>query len=76
MDALVSKAAMILLSLQPGPAVETSAFNRMRAFKSRRAGPFPFTDQHLKLLALLGAQPRNVLLYRNLLPSHDCLPRQ
>src|SRR6516225_4068357 len=31
MDALVSKAATILLSLHPGPASETSAFNRMRA---------------------------------------------
>src|SRR6516165_4759346 len=41
MDALVSKAATILLSLHPGPASETSAFNRMRAFNSRRAGPFP-----------------------------------
>jgi hypothetical protein len=41
MDALVSKAAVILLSLHPGPASEASAFNRMRAFNSRRAGPFP-----------------------------------
>src|SRR5262249_18564405 len=41
MDALVSKAAMILLSLHPGPASETSAFKRMRAFSSRRAGPLP-----------------------------------
>src|SRR5215468_12203925 len=32
---------MIRLSLHPGPASETSAFNRMRAFNSRRAGPFP-----------------------------------
>ncbi len=41
MDALVSKAAIILLSLHPGPASETSAFNRMRAFNSRRGEPFP-----------------------------------
>jgi hypothetical protein len=41
MDALASSAAMILLSLQPGPAAETSAFRRMRAFSSRRAGPLP-----------------------------------
>ena len=32
---------MILLSLHPGPASEISAFNRMRAFSTRRAGPFP-----------------------------------
>src|SRR5262245_39627678 len=40
MDALVSKAAMILLSLHPGPASETSAFKRMRAFSSRRVDSF------------------------------------
>src|SRR5437763_6333305 len=33
---------MILLSLQPSPASETSAFNRIRAFSSRCAGLFPF----------------------------------
>jgi hypothetical protein len=38
---LVSKAAMILLSLHPGPRSEKSAFNRMRASNSLRAGPFP-----------------------------------
>ena len=32
---------MIRLSLQPSPASETSAFNRMRAFNSRFAGLFP-----------------------------------
>jgi hypothetical protein len=37
----MSKAAMILLSLHPGPASETSAFNRMRAFNSRPPGFFP-----------------------------------
>ena len=37
----MSKAAMILLSLHAGPPSETSAFNRMRAFSNRRAGPFP-----------------------------------
>ena len=41
MDALVSKAWIIRLSLQPSPASETSAFNRMRAFNSRFAGLFP-----------------------------------
>src|ERR1700730_3555903 len=33
---------MIWLSLHSSPAGETSAFNKMRAFKSRRAGLFPF----------------------------------
>src|SRR6516225_1384380 len=40
MEALVSKATMIL-SLQRSPASEISAFKRMRALSSRRAGPFP-----------------------------------
>ena len=40
-EALVSRAVMILLSLQPSPASETSAFSRMRAFSSRFAGLFP-----------------------------------
>jgi hypothetical protein len=42
MDALVSNALMIRLSLQPSPNSETSAFNNIRAFSSRRAGLFPF----------------------------------
>src|SRR5271166_4533706 len=42
MDGLVSNAAMILLSLHPPPASETSAFNKIRAFSSRWAGLFPF----------------------------------
>jgi len=42
MEALVSKALMISLSLHPSPASETSAFNKIRAFKIRRADPFPF----------------------------------
>src|SRR5271165_5361831 len=42
MDGLVSNAAMILLSLHPSPASETSAFNKIRAFSSRWAGFFPF----------------------------------
>jgi hypothetical protein len=41
MDALVSKALMIRLSLHPSPASEMSAFNRMRAFNKRFAGLFP-----------------------------------
>src|SRR6478672_11662577 len=42
MDALVSRALMIRLSLQPSPASETSAFNKIRAFSSRCTGLFPF----------------------------------
>jgi hypothetical protein len=33
---------MIRLSLHPLPAYETSAFNKIRAFNTRRAGLFPF----------------------------------
>src|SRR5499433_209273 len=37
MDGLVSRASMIRLSLHPLPASETSAFNKIRAFSTRRA---------------------------------------
>jgi hypothetical protein len=40
---LVSNAAAISPSLHPGPAVDASAFNRMRAFNSFRAGCFPLS---------------------------------
>src|SRR6266566_4301142 len=36
----------------------------------------PFPNQGFKPFAFLAAQPHNILLYRNLLRSHDCLPRQ
>src|SRR5258708_5929374 len=42
MDGLVSRASMIRLSLHPLPASETSAFNKIHAFSTRRAGLFPF----------------------------------
>src|ERR1700681_2786172 len=42
MDALVSRASMIWLSLHPLPASEASAFNKIRAFISRCARPRPF----------------------------------
>src|SRR5580700_2001859 len=45
MEALVSRAAMILLSLHPSPASEISAFNKIRAFSSRCAGLFPFRSK-------------------------------
>src|SRR5262249_35899625 len=41
---------------------------------ARRALSFP--KQRFKPFAFLAAQPHNILLYRNLLRSHDCLPRQ
>src|SRR5262249_19312620 len=42
--------------------------------QARRA--FSFPNQRFKPFAFLAAQPHNILLYRNLLRSHDCLPRQ
>src|SRR5665811_2089569 len=42
MDAVVSSALMIRLSLQPSPASETSAFNNIRAFSRRCAALLPF----------------------------------
>jgi hypothetical protein len=68
MDALVSSALMIRLSLQPSPAYDTSAFNKIRAFSRRWAALLPFRIS--ASLALLNTQPHNVLLYRNLLHSH------
>src|SRR6516225_6164274 len=43
-------------------------------YPARRALSFP--KQRFKPFAFLAAQPHNILLYRNLLRSHDCLPRQ
>jgi len=42
MEALVSSALMIRLSLQPSPASDTSAFNNIRAFSNRCAALLPF----------------------------------
>src|SRR3954470_12579583 len=42
MEGLVSRASMIRFSLHPLPASEASAFNKIRAFSTRRAGLFPF----------------------------------
>src|SRR4029450_4734459 len=42
MDGLGSRASMVRVSLHPLPASETSAFNKIRAFSTRRAGLFPF----------------------------------
>src|SRR5437660_4349820 len=43
-------------------------------YPARRALSFP--NQRFKPFAFFAAQPHNILLYRNLLRSHDCLPRQ
>src|SRR5438034_5386484 len=43
-------------------------------YPARRALSFP--NQRFKPFAFLAAQPHNILLYRNLLRSHDCLPHQ
>ena len=50
MDALVSRASMIRLSLHPAPASEASAFNNIRAFNNRLAGLFPFRIKSLSWL--------------------------
>src|SRR6516225_10442626 len=42
-------------------------------YPARRALSFP--NQRFKPFAFPAAQPHNILLYRNLLRSHDCLPR-
>jgi hypothetical protein len=72
MDALVSKASMIWLSLHPSPASAASAFKKIRAFQPRRrAASFP--SQRRKLLTFVAAQPHNIFLYDNFLRSHDRL---
>ena len=60
MDALVSNASMIRLSLHPSPASDTSAFNNMRAFSSRCAGPFPF---RISIASCSRSSPLNRTIY-------------
>ena len=71
MDALVSRASMIWLSLHPSPASETSAFNKIRAVR----GVASFPDQRCKPFTFVVAQPYNIFLYENFLRSHDRLRR-
>jgi hypothetical protein len=65
---------MILLSLHPSPASDTSAFNKMRAFKSRCAGLFPSESKH-PTAALFSAQPHHISLHNLLAPRHSPLRR-
>src|SRR3984893_9287800 len=60
MDGLVSRASMIRLSLHPSPASETSAFNKIRAFSSRRAGLFPF---RVSVVSRSRSSPLNLTTY-------------
>src|SRR6267154_6797985 len=75
METLVSKALMIRLSLQPAPAFRDIGLQQYSRLQQplRRAFAFPY--QRFKPFAFLAAQPNNILLYRNLLGSHDCLRR-
>jgi len=65
---------MIWLSLQPSPASEASAFNKIRAFIRRCAGPRPFrvSAQAADVRRRSTAQH---ILYDNFLRSHDRLRR-
>jgi len=67
MEALVSSALTIRLSLQPSPASETSAFNQAR-LQQPLCRTLP--DQRLQLGALFRAQPDHIFLYRHILSSH------
>src|SRR5258707_12163779 len=60
MDGLVSRASMIRLSLHPLPASETSAFNKIRAFSTRRAGLFPF---RISVSSRWRSSPRSLTTY-------------
>ena len=50
---------MIRLSLHPLPASETSAFNKIRAFRTRRAGLFPFRISVSSRSRFLAGQSRS-----------------
>ena len=82
---------MIRLSPHPLPASERSAFNKIRALQYPSGRALSFPDQPFKPFAFLAAQPHgsqqrlwvsddlcchNILLYRNLLRSHDYPLRQ
>src|SRR6266571_4878355 len=51
---------MIRLSLHPSPASETSAFNKIRALSSRRAGLFPF---RISVSSCWRSSPLNLTTY-------------
>src|ERR1700682_2943387 len=83
MDALVARALMISLSLHPSPASETSAFNKIRAFRRRCAGLLPFRISAASCSRSLSLNRTTYFftrisfqfLYENFLPSHDRLRR-
>ena len=64
----------IWLSLHPSPASEASAFSRMRAFSSCRAGCLPLLDHCVELFTLLVAELHDILLYGNLFRGHEASP--
>ena len=71
---LVSSAAAIRLSLQPSPASDMSAFNRMRAFVSSWAERLPLQNQLVESIAFLRVEPDHVFLDGNLFPGHESPP--
>src|SRR6516162_4271851 len=62
---------MILLSLHPAPASEMSAFNRIRALRSRCAGPFPFRIKVSSCSRSPALKPHNISLHRVLARPHS-----
>src|SRR5207302_11501701 len=75
MDALVSRASMIWLSLQPSPGLRGVRLQQNPRLHQtlRRAASFP--GQRRKLLTFVAVQPHNIFLYDNFLRSHDRLRR-
>src|SRR5947199_2738364 len=76
MDGLVSGASMIRWSLHPFAGFRDIGLQQDPRLQYLACRALSFPNQRFKPFAFLAAQPHNILLYRNLLRSHDCLPRQ
>src|SRR5580692_7916353 len=71
---LVSRASAIRLSLHPSPASEASAFNRMRALVSSRAGCLPICVSASSRSRSSSLSFLDVLLHGTLFRGHDASP--
>ena len=74
MDALVSKALMIGCRSSLRRPRDIGLQQNARLQQPLRP-PLSFADQRLQMLAFLRAQPRHILLYRDVLASHARLRR-
>jgi hypothetical protein len=63
------------LTLPPSLPCRPSLRRHLRGLRQPLRRAFAFAYQRFKPSAFLAAQPNNILLYRNLLGSHDRLRR-